>query len=81
MPTSDDAKQPEPGTDSRVEDWFGQSADRDAELADCLSDQLGEDAAETAFDEQAGGKAEQDARRGDTIDPDQGRSAYHDDQR
>jgi hypothetical protein len=80
MPTSDDAKQPEPGTDSRVEDWFGQSADRDAELADRLSDELGEDAAETAFDEQASGKVEQDARRGDTIDPDQGRSAYQDDQ-
>ncbi len=28
MTTSDDARQPEPGTDSRVEDWFGQSVAR-----------------------------------------------------
>jgi hypothetical protein len=79
MATSDDAKQPEPGTDSRVEDWFGQSAERDAELADRLTDELGEEAAERAFDEQAAGAAEQDARHGDSIDPDQGRSAYQDD--
>ena len=78
MATNDDPKQPEPGTDSRVEDWFGQSANRDAELADRLSDELGDDA-EAAFEEQADGAAEQESRHGDTIDPDQGRSAYQDD--
>jgi hypothetical protein len=79
MTTSDDASPPEPGTDSRVEDWFGQSVQRDAELADRLTDELGTDDAESAFDEQAKGEAEQAARHGDEIDPDQGRSAYQDD--
>jgi hypothetical protein len=77
MTTSTDANPPEPGTDSRVEDWFGQSVERDAELADRLTDELGADAAESAFDEQAKGEAEQAARHGDDIDPDQGRPAYH----
>ena len=75
MPTHDDANETEPGTDSRVEDWFGQSVGRDAELADRLTDELGDDAA-AAFEAQAGGEAEQAARHGDEIDPDQGRSAY-----
>jgi hypothetical protein len=79
MSASDDAKQPEPGTDSRVEDWFGQSVQRDAELADRLTDDLDDAAAEAAFDERASGEAEQAARHGDTIDPDQGRSAYQTD--
>jgi hypothetical protein len=79
MTASDDAKQPEPGTDSRVEDWFGQSVQRDAELADRLTDDLDDAAAEGAFDELASGEAEQAARHGDTIDPDQGRSAYQTD--
>jgi hypothetical protein len=79
MPTNDDARQPEPGTDSRVEDWFGQSVERDAELADRLSDDLDPADAEAAFDEDATGEAEQAARHGDTIDPDQGRSAYQND--
>ncbi|HSP28506.1 MAG TPA: hypothetical protein VLN74_08150 [Ilumatobacteraceae bacterium] len=67
--------QPE-GTDSRVEDWFGQSVERDAELADELSKELPEDEAQQQFEEQATGKAEQASRHGDQIDPDQGRSAY-----
>jgi hypothetical protein len=75
---SEDAKQPEAGTDSRVEDWFGQSVERDAELADRLTSELGEPGAEAEFDAQSSGRHEQDARRGDHIDPDQGRSAYHD---
>ena len=74
-----DATQPEPGTDSRVEDWFGQSVERDAELADRLSDDLDPADAEAAFNEHASGEAEQSARHGDTIDPDQGRSAYQND--
>ena len=78
MASSDD-RRPEPGTDSRVEDWFGQSVDRDAELADRLTDELGSAEAEEAFDEEATGRAEQDARHGTRIDPDQGRSAYRDD--
>jgi hypothetical protein len=64
------------GTDSRVEDWFGQSVDRDAELADALSADLDEDEAKRRFEEQATGESEQAARHGDHIDPDQGRSAY-----
>ena len=68
-------EQPE-GTDSRVEDWFGQSVERDAELADELSEELPEDEAQRQFEEQATGEAEQAARHGDQIDPDQGRSAY-----
>jgi hypothetical protein len=75
---SENAKQPEPGTDSRVEDWFGQSVERDAELADRLTSELGEPRAEAEFDAQSSGRDEQDARHGDHIDPDQGRSAYHD---
>ena len=76
MTASDDDKQPEPGTDSRVEDWFGQSVQRDAELADQLSSELGEADAEAEFSQQSIGRDEQAARHGDHIDPDQGRSAY-----
>jgi hypothetical protein len=70
----------DPGTDSRVEDWFGQSVERDAELADHLTEEEGldENDAERRFEEQATGKSEQAARHGDQIDPDQGRSAYTD---
>jgi hypothetical protein len=68
-----------PGQDSRVEDWFGQSVERDAELADELSEQVGADEAEQRFDKEASGRREQEARRGERIDPDQGRSAYRDD--
>ena len=78
--TSDDTpSSPEPGTDSRVEDWFGQSVERDAELADELSEQLPPEEAEKAFEDRASGENEQDARRGDEIDPEQGESAYHED--
>jgi hypothetical protein len=71
-----DPAQPEPGTDSRVEDWFGQSVARDAELADELTERLGEERAAEVFEEQASGREEQEARHGDHIDPDGGRSAY-----
>lgn len=76
--TDEDPKQPESGTDSRVEDWFGQSVQRDAELADRLSEEGSADEAEAAFEAEATGRAEQDARHGDRIDPDQGQSAYQD---
>ena len=76
MDTSDTPATPEPGTDSRVEDWHGQSVDRDARLADELSKELPPDVAEQAFDEQATGRAEQAARHGDEINPEQGESAY-----
>jgi hypothetical protein len=69
---------PEPGKDSTVEDWFGQSVERDKELAEELSEQLPPGEAERAFEEQATGEAEQQARRGPRIDPEQGESAYHD---
>lgn len=78
--TSDDTPAtPEPGTDSRVEDWFGQSAERDAELADELSEALPPEEAEAAFEEQSSGRDEQEARHGDHIDPEGGESAYRED--
>jgi len=76
MPSDEQPATPEPGTDSRVEDWFGQSVDRDAELADELSERLPEDAAEAEFERTATGADEQDARHGASIDPEQGESAY-----
>lgn len=75
---SDASDTPSPGEDSRVEDWFGQSVERDTELAESLTDELGEDDAEKVFNEVATGEDEQEARHGDQIDPDQGRSAYSD---
>jgi hypothetical protein len=68
--------QPGEGRDSRVEDWFGQSVERDAELADQLTEEVGAERAEELFDERSHGREEQDARHGDRIDPDQGRGAY-----
>ena len=76
--TDDTTNQPGPGQDSKVDDWFGQSVARDAELADTLTAELGEDEAEEVFEEIATGEDEQEARHGDRIDPDQGQSAYRD---
>ena len=76
MDSNETPATPEPGTDSRVEDWHGQSVDRDARLADELSEEFPPDEAERAFEEQATGRAEQAARHGDEIDPEQGESAY-----
>jgi hypothetical protein len=67
---------PEPGTDSTVEDWHGQSVQRDAELADRLTQRLPLDEAERVYEELATGEDEQAARHGDQIDPEQGESAY-----
>jgi hypothetical protein len=78
MTTSHNHNKPEAGTDSRVEDWFGQSVERDAELADRLTAEVGEADAEAEFAKRSDGRAEQQARHGDHIDPDQGRSAYQD---
>ncbi len=72
-------QQPEPGKDSRVEDWLGQSVDRDTELAEKLVEEHGEERAEEIFDEQAEGESIQAARHGDSIDPEQGESAYKND--
>jgi len=79
MPTDETPATPEPGTDSKVEDWMGQSVDRDTELADELSEKLPPEEAERAFEEQSKGRQEQEARHGDHIDPEQGESAYRDD--
>jgi hypothetical protein len=79
MPSDETPATPEPGTDSKVEDWMGQSVDRDAELADELSEKLPPEEAEKAFEEQSTGRQEQEARHGDRIDPEQGESAYRDD--
>ena len=67
---------PTPGTDSTVEDWHGQSVQRDAELADRLTQRLPLDQAEQVFEELATGADEQAARHGDHIDPEQGETAY-----
>lgn len=78
-PTGDgdaDPQQPEPGTDSQVQDWMGQSVDEDSELADELVAEHGEEKAEELFDQQADGEQTQEARHGDSIDPEQGESAY-----
>jgi len=71
---------PGDGRDSRVEDWFGQSVERDREVAEDIVDDESEidDQAEAEFDARAGGEREQAARHGEEIDPDQGRSAYRD---
>jgi hypothetical protein len=72
----------EGGKDSRVEDWFGQSVERDAELAEELveKEKSGDlDDAEAEFERRAHGREEQEARHGEHIDPDQGRSAYRGD--
>ncbi len=77
MSTSDaEPKQPPAGEDSTVEDWMGQSVERDAELADQLVEQHGEDKAAEIFDEKAAGEDEQEARHGEHIDPEQGEKAY-----
>jgi hypothetical protein len=76
--TDDTTNQPGPGQDSKVDDWFGQSVARDAELAETLTDELGEDEAEEVFEQIATGEDEQEARHGESIDPDQGQSAYRD---
>ena len=72
-----DQQSPAAGTDSRVEDWFGQSVDRDAQVSDEVAQVYGEgDSAEYEFERRARGRAQQEARHGASIDPDQGRSAY-----
>jgi hypothetical protein len=76
MSTEEQATTPEPGKDSRVEDWFGQSVARDTELAEELSEQMPPEEAEQAFELEATGEAEQAARRGASIDPEQGEPAY-----
>jgi hypothetical protein len=68
-PNANDAATPAPGEDSRVEDWFGQSVERDRQVAERVD-------SEAEFEEQATGREEQQARHGEHIDPDQGRSAY-----
>lgn len=72
----DHGEQPDEGEDSRVEDWFGQSVDRDTEVAEQLTAEVGEERAEELFETKATGRDEQEARHGDEIDPDQGREAY-----
>lgn len=67
---------PPPGQDSTVGDWFGQSVDQDAELAEKLSEELDDDEAEKAFEEQSEGRETQERRHGAEIDPDQGVSQY-----
>ena len=74
-----DPQVPDPGTDSRVEDWHGQSVQKDADLADELVEEYGEDEAEQKFEEQATGEQTQESRHGDRIDPEQGESAYKND--
>ena len=80
MTTEDDhPRQPEPGTDSTVQDWFGQSVDRDAELADELAEARDPDEAEEEFAERAQGAETQAARHGESIDPELGEENYRSD--
>ena len=78
MNTDETPATPEPGKDSTVKDWFGQSVERDTELAEKLSEELPPEDAERAFEVNATGEAEQRARRGARIDPQQGEAAYRD---
>ena len=66
------------GTDTPVAEWFGQNVDSDAELADDLVAEHGEEKAEDLFDDESKGADVEDARRGDTIDPELGEAAYRD---
>ncbi|WP_040494770.1 hypothetical protein [Ilumatobacter nonamiensis] len=80
-PTADDKsaadpQSPERGTDSRVEDWHGQSVQRDTELADELVDDPDVDDPAAEFERRSDGEATQAARHGRHIDPEQGESAY-----
>ena len=79
--SDESSNQPPPGQDSTVDDWFGQSVQRDAEVADeVTADDADVDAAdaEEEFARRARGREEQEARHGEHIDPDQGRDAYRD---
>lgn len=67
------------GTDSRVTEWFGQSVASDTELAEQLSRDHDPDTAEKLFEEQARGADVEERRRGDSIDPELGERAYHED--
>ena len=53
---NEEPARPEPGTDSTVDDWFGQSVNEDTELAEELSEALPMDEAERAFEERAEGE-------------------------
>lgn len=72
---------PERGQDSRVEDWYGQSVDRDRRVAEEIVDDESEidEESTTEFERRAQGQQEQRARHGDEIDPEQGESAYRKD--
>lgn len=66
------------GTDTPVKEWFGQSVDSDAELADELVEEYGEAEAEKRFADASKGEDVEKSRRGDSIDPDLGTSSYGD---
>ena len=72
---SEARKMPE-GKDSPVHDWYGQSVDRDTELADELVEELGPDEAEEAYEELAEGEETERRRRGDRLDPELGEESY-----
>jgi hypothetical protein len=63
---SDPNREPD---NSTVEEWFGQSVDRDRELAEELSEELPPEEAEAEFDRRAEGEEEQERRHGDHLDP------------
>lgn len=55
---------------STVDDWFGQSVERDSALADELIEETGDPGtAERRFDQRATGEDEQARRHGPSIDP------------
>ena len=63
---SDPNREPD---NSTVDEWFGQSVDRDRELAEELSEELPPEEAEAEFERRAKGEEEQDRRHGDHLDP------------
>jgi hypothetical protein len=75
-PNSDNAE----AADTPATEWFGQSVDSDAELADRLTREHGADEAERIFDEEARGADVERRRRGDDIDPELGEAAYREEQ-
>ena len=73
---SSDTADSQDGTDTPTTEWFGQNVDSDTELAEQLVDECGEGKAEEIFDQTAKGEDVENARRGDSIDPDLGEAAY-----
>ncbi|WP_420451349.1 hypothetical protein [Ilumatobacter sp.] len=68
------------GEDSTTTEWFGQSVESDTELAEEVAEKHDDPAeAEAEYDRRSKGEDVEASRRGDSIDPELGEGAYHDD--